>query len=367
MRYTALYIHIPFCPYICDYCAFYTIEKANSTLRSRYLKRLGDELLRKSELCDPLETIYLGGGTPTFFSLAELDKLMMMVNRLFVRAANCEYTIECNPDSLTHEKVRVLSDGGVNRFSLGVQSFSKRIRQTIGRPGSRSRAHEAIEILRANGVINFNCDLIYGVPGQTLHEWEADLRILSDLEPPHVSTYSLTIEENTPLSSRGIQEGDQDVLASMWELANVYLCDTCGIHRYEVSNLARHGFRCKHNYSIWKGARFLGAGPSACYFDGRSRWMNPCNLKSWLRGDPPIEDYVPPQNRAVEILITGLRTSTGWGEEDFREITGFDFFALRGSTLNQFIHSGHIEYVDDTLRLTKKGLLLADYIARELL
>ena len=367
MSYTSLYIHIPFCPYICDYCAFYTIEKANSTIRRSYLQRLDEELRQQSELCSPLQSIYLGGGTPTFFSLIELEKLMAMVNDYYSRAPGCEFSIECNPDSLTQAKVRVLLDGGVNRFSLGIQSFSMKTRQIIGRPGSVSRVHQTIKLLFALGVKNFNCDLIYGVPGQTLDEWEKDLQRIVEFCPTHISTYALMIEDNTPLSFHGIKEGEETIVVAMWKFANDYLGDKLGLFRYEISNLSRPGFECKHNYSTWMGAPFLGAGPSACYFDGMSRWTNPDNLTQWLQGTPPVEDHVSPKVRAVEILITGLRTTRGWNRYYFKNITGFDFFELRESKLKEFIDSGHISYTKETLRLTNKGLLLADYIGRELL
>ena len=367
MSYTSLYIHIPFCPYICDYCAFYIIGKAKSTLRRSYLNRLEEELREKRELCHSLQTIYLGGGTPTFFSLAELEKLMTILNDQFRRSPDCEFTIECNPDSLTDEKVRILLDAGVNRFSLGVQSFSKRTRQIIGRHGNASRIYHAMEVLKTRSVKNFNCDLIYGIPGQTLDDWKIDLEKIIKLNPPHISTYALTVENNTPLFNQGVQEGNEDVMVSMWKLANIFLKNGIGLYRYEISNLAKPGFECRHNYRIWRGARFLGAGPAACYFDGRSRWTNPANITHWLQGEKPEEDYVPPPQRAIEILTTGLRTTAGWNREHFSQVTNFDFFELRGLKLNEFMQSGHISYENSTLRLTRKGMLLADYIGRELL
>ena len=367
MNFSSLYVHIPFCLKICDYCAFYIIDKANSTVRRRYLERLREELRLDRHLCAPMKTIYLGGGTPTFLSVSELRALMAIFSECVERADDCEFTIECNPDSLTREKVKVLLEGGVNRFSLGVQSFSQATRDTIGRSGDISRIYHAVETLRSLNVDNFNCDLIYGVPGQTLRQWEQDLRNIVKLHPPHISTYALTIEENTPLAIRGVKELRDDLIASMWEFTNEYLEDECRLHRYEISNLAKSGFECQHNWGIWMGAAFVGAGPSACYFDGRSRWTNPVSLDKWLRGESPAEDYLPPHRRALEILITGLRTVNGWDRNRFTALTGYDFFDLRGDEFQEFIQSGHMRYGNNTLQLTDKGLLVADYIGRELL
>ena len=367
MNFSSVYIHIPFCLKICDYCAFYIIDKANSTIRHRYLERIREELRQGQHLCKRITTVYLGGGTPTFLSVSELRTLMKMVNE-YIRLTNpYEFTIECNPDSLTQEKVKVLLDGGVNRFSLGVQSFSQATMDMIGRPGDITRIYHAVEILRSLNVENFNCDLIYGIPGQTLNHWEDDLRKIAELHPPHISTYALTVEQNTPLANRGVKEGEENIVASMWELANEYLQDGCGLRRYEISNLAKPGFECQHNSKIWMGAAFLGVGPSACYFDGLSRWTNPANLDKWLCGEAPVEDYLDPPRRAVEILITGLRTVNGWNRDRFKALTDFDYFDLRGHKFHDFIQSGHMRYENKNLQLTNEGLLVADYIGRELL
>ena len=367
MNFSSFYVHIPFCLEICDYCAFYIIDKANSTLRQRYLKRLNSELSLKGPLCHSMKTIYLGGGTPSYFSVTELKTLMASLNMHLNIVDDCEFTFECNPDSLTEEKVKVLLDGGVNRFSVGVQSFSQNSRDRIGRAGDISRIYQAVALLRALNVENFNCDLIYGIPGQTLSQWEKDLWKIAELDPPHVSAYQLTVEKGTRLANRGTEECKDKLAIAMSELTHAYLSDRCRLHRYEISNLAKTGFQCQHNNKTWMGAPFLGAGPSAAYFDGRSRWTNPADLHKWMLGDPPIEDYIEPSARALEILITGLRTIEGWNRQHFIEATGFDFIDLRGAQINEFIQSCHMHFENNTLRLSDKGLLVADYIGRQLL
>jgi len=367
MLFRSLYIHIPFCAKICDYCAFYTVEKADATVKQRFLDRLDQELSLKRDSAGPLDTIYMGGGTPTLFSNGELEKLLKSVNKHFSFAANHEFTIEGTPETITKEKVQILLDGGVNRFSMGVQSFSVQTRATMGRPGNVKRVGKAIEFLNIHQVDNFNCDLIYGVSTQSLTDWRKDLEMVLSFNPSHVSTYSLTIEENTILADKGRAEVHQDSAIEMWDLATQYLEAKGGYNRYEVSNFCKPGYECKHNLMTWQGQAFLGAGPSACYFDGVSRWKNPGNLTAWLKGNDPEEDSLKPQDRAVEILITGLRVTRGWSREHFNLVTGFDFFDLRKPALDEFMQTGHMVFESDRLSLTPKGILVADFISSELL
>ncbi len=358
---------MPFCARRCDYCAFYVYEKAASGLRREYLTRLESELKVKSEYCDPLATIYIGGGTPTYFSTRELREMLTMVTENFQFEAGYEFTVESNPDCLTPAKLTALIDGGVNRISTGIQSFSQGVLDAIGRPGKIERAYEAVDAIRASGIGNFNCDLIFGVPGQTISDWENDLKEISQLAPPHISAYSLMIEENTKLAESGTVEGDDELLSEMWNLAGEYLENHCGLRRYEISNYAKTGFECRHNQRIWMGNRFIGAGPSACYFDGVSRWTNPTTLASWLKNTPAVEDAVSSEQRAVEILITGLRTVDGWERFDFERVTGFDYSDIRGETICELTEAGLLVQDVNSLRLSNQGLLLADFIARELL
>ncbi len=368
MPYRSLYIHIPFCAVKCDYCAFYSLEKADSALKRRYLDRLNEELREKHESCDPLETLFIGGGTPTWFSPDELHELMRSIAEYYRLAADYEFTVEGNPSSITEEKIAILQAGGVNRFSIGVQSFSPRIRDLIGRRGNVERIPLALEALKSQKVTNFNCDLIYGVPGQTMAEWEQDLITIATFNPPHVSTYSLMIEAGTPLAERGMTEGDDDMVAAMWETAGDIMGKSCALQRYEVSNFSRGAsFACRHNLEIWRGKAFMGVGPAACYFDGETRWTNPEDITLWLNGHAPEKDYLPREQRAAEILGTGLRTTTGWEQSHFQQVTGFDYFELRAESLTSLIDQGILIYSDGRLYIAAMNLIFADYVARELL
>jgi oxygen-independent coproporphyrinogen-3 oxidase len=175
------------------------------------------------------------------------------------------------------------------------------------------------------------------------------------------------VEPDTPLAAAGVEEADDDTAIAMWELAEHILHDQLGLRRYEISNFARPGHECRHNAEIWAGHAFLGAGPSACYFDGETRWTNPADLDSWLAGTPPEPDPLPPETRAVEILITGLRRVDGWSTAAFAATTGYDLMTLRGAALNELATDGLLTVDSHGVRPTRRGLLLANYIARELL
>lgn len=364
---TDLYIHLPFCVRKCDYCAFLSIPGADRTLRGRFLDRLEAELAAIAPRCAPLETIYLGGGTPTHFAPGELARLMSDIDRHFELAPDCEFTCEGNPVSLTRDKITILQEGGVNRFSIGIQSFSRETRDAIGRDGDNDRVYTAFDNLRDSGVRSINCDIIYGVTGQTLAACESDIREVARMQPDHVSAYTLMIEPGTTLSDQGVIERDDDEIVAMWTLIGDVLDAECGMTRYEISNHAGPGHRCEHNYRIWKGRRFLGAGPSACWFDDDGRWQNARDLDAWFKHEPPSLDALSAEARAAEILAMGLRTIDGWRRDEFQDITGYDFFELRTPQIEALTADGLLIFDDNCLHATEHGLLFANHIGRELL
>ena len=365
-RPAALYVHVPFCMKRCAYCAFFVVEHALAPVREAYLRRLAVECAAAGPRAAPLRSIFLGGGTPTYLKPPQLAELLVTIRRSFPLAPDCEFTVEGNPETYSPERVRVLLDAGVNRFSIGVQSFDEARRRRLGRIGKVPWVPRAFEHLRAGGARNLNADLIYGVPGQTLAEWEDDLRRLLALAPDHVSTYSLSIEEGAPLAAAGAVEVDDETLVDMWRLAGDVL-GAAGLPRYEVSNFARPDYECRHNLHCWRSGTYLGAGPAACWYDGQTRWSNPADLARWLAGEPPAADPLPPAARAVEALVIGLRTVAGWTAADFRAATGHEFAALRGPALAALAADGLLHYSPAAVRPTERGLLLADYVGRELL
>ncbi len=362
----ALYVHVPFCAARCDYCAFYSVAEAPADLRAAYLRRLDGELADGAARCGELSSVYLGGGTPSSLSAEELDELLSLIGRHWRPAADAELTVECNPASLTPQKVAVLAARGVNRVSLGVQSFRPALRRAIGRRTGIERLPDAMGDLRASGIDNVGLDLIYALPGQTLEDWRDDLERACAMEPRHLSTYELTVEPGTPLAARAPELPDEETRVRMWELA-AEVAAGAGLRRYEVSNFAAPGYACRHNVDVWHGVPYLGCGPAASSFDGRLRWTNPAQIPAWLGGAEPAFDALPPEARAAELLGLGLRTTAGWTRAEFAERTAADYAELRGEALAGLAEEGLIEEGRQRVRPTARGLLFGDRVMARLL
>ncbi len=363
--YEALYVHVPFCRSKCDYCAFYSTT-ADPKMCSAYLRRLRGEFEASADDCGSLSSIFIGGGTPTCLLPAQFDTLLDHVAQIFATAGELEFSTEANPDSLTAEHVAVFAARGLNRVSLGVQSFQHARRQTLGRQGDLSALNHTLETLRSHGIGNLNLDLIYAIPGQTLADWKDDVRRACDLGIRHLSTYALTIEEGSRLAGRAASPPDDATAVAMWEAA-AHIAAEYGLQRYEVSNLACPGHECRHNLEIWRGGTYLGCGPAAASFDGQQRRSNPPDLHRWLAGEKAEVDQLPAEARAAEVLAFGLRTVAGWDEAQFRARTGYDLMQLRGPAIRWLIETGLLVREQRTLHPTRQGLLFADTIAEELL
>lgn len=364
MGYESLYVHVPFCAAKCDYCAFYSAGGVAPARRRAYLDRLRVELAAASQ-AEPVASVFIGGGTPTLLEPAELDELLGLVKDHFPLAPDGEWTVECNPESLDRAKIDLLAGHGVNRVSLGVQSFRPELRGTLGRRGNPGDLPATLAHVRNAGIGRQNLDLIYAIPGQSLGLWREDLVRAADLGVGHVSAYALTIEEGTHLASR-LDAPDDSAFEAMWDLADEVLGGT-GLHRYEISNFARPGEECRHNLAIWHGGTYLGCGPAATSFDGCDRWSQPPSLDDWLAGLPPERDELPPRERACEILAFGFRTLDGWQWSAFRARTGHDALDLRGPELAELVRHGLLAPSGDGLAPTRKGLLLNDSLLAALL
>ena len=361
-----LYIHVPFCRGKCGYCVFYSIPGSGEDLRSAYLERLASLFASVVTDCDPLHSVYIGGGTPSVLLPGELRRLLQAVVRSFCFEADCEWTVECNPETLDEARVAVLAQAGVNRVSLGVQTLNERHRATLQRGGSAADASRAVGFLRRGGIPNISCDLIYGIPGQTLDEWREDLAQVLDLGILHLSTYELTWEEGSRLSGGELRPVPEETALFMWDAVEA-VSARYGLKRYEVSNLALPGWECRHNQAVWHGESYLGCGPAAASFDGRVRWTQVPDLTRWLQDEPPDADRLPPEDRAAEILAFGLRTAAGWEREQFRRATGFDCEAFRGAVIGALADEGFLVADTDRIRPTRRGLLFADLVAERLL
>ena len=366
MPINSLYIHVPFCCTKCGYCAFYSMPGCGPEQIDSYLNCLMQDLDKAARICGVLDSIYIGGGTPTVLDEQQLQILLGAIHQRFADSKNCEFTVECNPDSLTAEKLDVLCSHGVNRISLGIQSFSARLLQTLGRVTPDGSVRNALDALTTSGLRNFGIDLIYGIPGQSLDDWVNDIDRACSCGISHLSTYALTIEEQSRLAGADIELPDDDLVVEMWD-ATAETVGKYGLERYEVSNYAVPGRECRHNMDIWHGAAYSGCGPAAASFDGETRWTQPADLDAWQRHVPPEIDDLPPERRAAEILAFGLRTVRGWGCEEFRARTGRDLRSVRGDTIERLCGEGLLAWAGDRVYPTREGLLFADYVAAEIL
>lgn len=367
--YRSLYIHVPFCAGgKCDYCAFASQGDSTVEERRRYLDKLAQDFERLSPQCLPLRSIFIGGGTPSSLRAEELSELLSAVRRNFVLEPDCEWSSEANPDSLTSEKLHAMLEGGVNRLSLGVQSFQKRIRARIGRRGSLENLEKIVQEARSLGLRHLNFDLIYAIPGQSLQEWQEDLNHAVSLGPDHLSCYSLILEDGTPLSRRLSPSDDEDeFFLACWEQNDQFLQEN-GYRRYEISNFAREGCKCRHNDEVWHGQTYLGCGPAAVSFDGCVRPTNPSSLSAWLSGTLPEVDEIPPMARRREILAFGMRTVEGWKWPLLEEMTGFLRDEVIGWPEVQELRKEElVQWDEESIFPTRSGLLFNDSVVGSLL
>ncbi|MBF0252620.1 MAG: radical SAM family heme chaperone HemW [Candidatus Omnitrophica bacterium] len=359
---SSLYVHVPFCGEKCDYCDFFSVSLPEQNLVINYSKGIEDELAKYSHLLGGIKTVFIGGGTPTILSISQLSRLLQALTNADSMPIS-EFTIEANPESLTIDKIKTLSSLGINRISFGIQSFNEKIRKTIGRKGTLSNLSDKIDTLLKYNISNINFDMIYGIPGQTIKDLEQDLLELKKYPIKHLSAYSLTIEEGTPLYSRiETNKIDPDMQADMWDYIGTFLSDNMNIHRYEISNHAVTGYECRHNLDFWQGSDYLGIGPAAVSRLGLTRFQNSRSTKNWLQ-ENHITETLSEESLHREILILGLRTMAGI---DLSKLS-FNPFTLCQKELEALKAQGLIEYNNSTIFPTPKGLKFADTTASTLI
>ncbi|NMA42072.1 MAG: radical SAM family heme chaperone HemW [Oligosphaeraceae bacterium] len=358
--YQSLYVHVPFCAAKCAYCAFYSKIPQSSEIQN-YLSRLEIEFAQKQAQCQELRSIFIGGGTPSILDAAQLQSLFSLIRKYFRLIDDCEFSMEANPDSLTVDKLQAAKAHGLNRLSLGVQSFNPKIRETIGRQGKLDRLEEILSAAQAMQLHDINFDLIYNIPGQSLQDWQNDLRRACAYAPTHLSAYALILEEKSALASKFNQENDEQYFEAFWQSCDEILSEY-GFSRYEIANFAKPSYQCRHNQEVWHGQTYLGCGPAAASFDGMNRCSNPANLENWLQGAKPEIDQISPEARAREILAFAMRTCAGWNKEEFTALTGYTAEELRKDEIEHLTGLGLIINNDKYMYPTPKGLLFNDYI-----
>ena len=370
-----LYVHIPFCARICPYCAFYkdlldrsqTRRFCDAILRElaqhqgRAISRSPRRTRDRRSLVVP-STIYFGGGTPTALTIAHLELLLRGFHEQLDLSKLVEWTIEANPGSVSARKAAILKKFGINRISLGVQSWDDQLLKLLGREHNAQQAEESFYTLRAAGFTNINVDLMFGLPGQTIDQWRLTLDKTIALEPDHVSAYCLTYEEDTEFFLRnasGEFRQDPDADTELFELT-MSMLEGAGYEHYEISNYTRPGFASGHNRAYWLGKDYLGIGPSAVSTVGMRRWQNVCDYRSYIErlvsGESTCgsSENLTAEMKCTERIALSLRTRDGVRASDVKP------FAQQ---TNEFIALGLLHQSNGNFVLTRKGKALADSVA----
>lgn len=373
-----LYIHIPFCHQICNYCDFNKVFFKDQPVDA-YIDSLGQELAlwkQQGALDKPLETIFLGGGTPTSLSPEQLEKLLGYIHQYVPMADNLEWTSEANPDELTEEKMRVLFNGGVNRLSMGVQSFDEDLLKRLGRTHSNGDVKKAVEAARRVGFTNISFDLMYGLPGQTMEQWEDTMKQAFEFDLPHFSAYSLIIEPKTVfynLMTKGkLNTVTEDLEADMYDRLMQEM-EARGLLQYEISNFGRPGFQSRHNLLYWDNEEYIGAGAGAHGYVQGLRYSNAGPLKKYMeplaRGERPLlsTHEVPIHEKMEEEMFLGLRKTEGVSIPHFYEKFGRAMEEVYGAILEKELATGNLAKEQDRIKLTRKGRFVGNEVFEQFL
>ena len=388
---TSLYIHVPFCAHKCEYCAFYS-EASHGELIQRYVTALVRELELVAHDLKP-RTLFFGGGTPSLLNLRQWEQILSAMRRLDLLGAD-EWTIECNPATVSLDKARLWRDHGVNRLSLGVQSLDEKLLDRLGRIHSRDMVFKSFDTLRRAGFDQINLDLMFAIPGQTLDLWRATLDEALALGSEHLSCYEVIYEQDTPLYEQ-LQAGqfavDEDLACDMFdELLD--RAGAAGFEQYEIANFARNqkeemerrplhpsllpsaqsslpSFACRHNINYWRGGSCHALGPSAAGYVRGVRTKNWSNTQLYCeqleRGQRAIEsrEELPPLQRAGEIAAFGLRMNAGWPFDQFHQTTGYDLRVEWKADMDRLVSQAWAQIDSKGFRLTRAGLRFADSAA----
>ena len=394
-----LYVHVPFCAQKCAYCAFYS-EASSGDLIARYTAALVREMELVAHDLKP-RTIFFGGGTPSLLNLRQWETILRAMEKLKLLGAQ-EFTVECNPATVSADKAKLLRDFGVNRISMGVQSLDENLLDRLGRIHSRDMVFKSFDILRRAGFDNLNLDLMFAIPGQTMKIWRATLDEALALGSEHLSSYEVIYEDDTPLFHQ-LQAGefsvDENLACDMYDEL-VERAANAGFEQYEIANFARNAdskkstvhspqskpaddaavdnglrtgdvpdFACKHNVNYWRGGTFYGLGPSATGYVRGARTKNWSNTQLYCeqleKNKRAIEstEELSPLKRAGETAAFGLRMNAGWPFEEFQRVTNFDLRIEWSDEMNQLAEQGLGKIAPDRFRLTRRGLRFADTAA----
>ena len=383
-----LYVHVPFCAQKCAYCAFYS-EASSGELINRYSQDLVREIEIVADDLNP-KTIFFGGGTPSLLNLRQWEQILRAMEKCNLLGAE-EFTVECNPATVSADKAKLFRDFGINRISMGVQSLDEKLLDRLGRIHSREMVFKSFDILRNSGFENINLDLMFAIPSQTMEIWRATLNEAMAMQSEHLSSYEVIYEDDTPLYEQlkaGEFSVDENLACEMYEEL-ISRATNGGFHQYEIANFARNKSKvgasvvldfghetldipsraCRHNVNYWRGGSFYGLGPSATGYVRGVRTKNWSNTQLYCeqleKGKRAIEssEELPPLRRAGEIAAFGLRMNAGWPFADFKRATDFDLRNEWEGEMNQLTERGWASLDAEKFQLTHQGLRFADSAA----
>ncbi len=367
----SLYIHIPFCTQICHYCDFNKFFIQNQPV-DEYIQTLLTEMdLYNLSQNEPLSTVFIGGGTPSALEPLQLEQLLFSMKEKVTLAPGYEYTVEANPGDLSKEKLRIMKEAGVNRLSLGVQSFNEELLKKIGRAHNVKDVYETIDMAREEGFDNISIDLIYSLPGQTLSDLEDTIDRALQLNLPHFSAYSLIIEPKTVfyimLNKGKLSLPGEDAEATMYEYVMERLVEA-GYDQYEISNFAKKGFESRHNLVYWNNEEYYGLGAGAHGYLDAVRYHNHGPLKKYMNaiqdGRKPIVEQatVTRKEQMEEEMFLGLRKMEGVSLEHFQKRFSVNINDVFGETIKRMVSEGLLELVNGRVRLTHPGKLMGNEV-----
>jgi oxygen-independent coproporphyrinogen III oxidase len=364
-----LYIHIPYCARKCDYCDFFSLP-FNGQASERYVESLCREMAIRKTDAGRLKSIYIGGGTPTLLPDKAFKDLFEALRSNFDFSPDIEISVEANPGTVNAEKVKNLISVGINRVSLGIQSFHDRELKSLGRIHSSDEALRAVELLKSSGLANFSLDLMYGIPGQTLETWKETLSLAAGLLPRHISSYELTPEEGTPfflsVANRILRMPEEELILDMYGQAIDFLRNERYEH-YEISNFALPGSRCRHNLNYWERGDYIGAGAGSHSFLNGVRSQNIADVDAYIK---KLSENIIPEVGTIrltedeslkELIFLGLRKTEGFDPADAIKARP-DFI----SACAELMENGYLENASGSLRLTRKGLPVSNMVIVQL-
>lgn len=367
------YIHIPFCEHRCAYCNF-TLIANRQDLVPAFLDAIDRELQMLGQAM-PIQTLFLGGGTPTYLSESQLNQLFDSLDRWLPRQPHHETSVEANPNDISPAILQLLTDRGVNRLSLGIQSFDNAKLRALDRFHTADQSLASVQLAR-EWLNNVSVDLIFAAPGETQSTWQRDLDTATELGVQHISTYGLTFERGTrfwsDLQKQRIHRSEEDAELSMYRAAISTLA-SAGFDHYEVSNFATPDHRCRHNEVYWQGRTYFAFGPGAARFVHGRRETNHRSTTTYLKRmqqglSPTAEsETLADEDYARERLVFGLRRLEGIRFDDFQRDTGYSLESIGGAALRRYLQSGWLEILHDTVRLTRQGLFISDALWPDLL